>query len=78
MLAGVEEIKRNMGEVDEFLGHVWLSGGYMRLAECLVEADKEKARKYWLRAKEIADQDDRLVIRRRQIKELGKRLGFEG
>jgi len=76
MLEGIEEIKKGAREVDSFLVNVWMSGGYMRLASCLVKDKKKKARKYWRRAKEIAEEDERLVIRRRQIEEMGERLGF--
>ncbi len=44
MLKGVEEIKRGVDKVDSFLVNVWLSGGYMRLADCLAEDEKKGQR----------------------------------
>lgn len=72
LLQGLSEIQDNANEVDPFLIHVWESGCYMRLAELLVNDEPKQAKEYFDKAKEIAQLDDKLVIRRRQITELSK------
>lgn len=76
ILEGLKEIKDGAGELDPFLIHVWESGVYMRLAELFFRDEPEEARTHFLEAKKIAEADPKLVIRRRQIAELGKRLKF--
>lgn len=70
MLKGLLEIQENKGEVDSFLIHVWESGCYMRLAELLKESEPNQAKKYLEEAKKIISLDKKLVIRKRQYKEL--------
>jgi tetratricopeptide (TPR) repeat protein len=67
---GLKEIQDTDVEVDSFLIHVWESGCYMRLADLLRDDNPGKAREYLRKAQEIAESDKKLVIRRRQIKEL--------
>lgn len=74
VLQGLREIQDNSSEVDPFLMHVWESGCYMRLADLLRDDEPEKAKEYLLRARRIAESDEKLIIRRRQIKELEVRF----
>lgn len=74
MLEGLKEIQAGADELDPFLIHVWESGVYMRLAELLRKDEPKEAKGYFTEAKKIAQSDQKLVIRRRQIEELGKRL----
>jgi len=46
----------------------------MRIAFCLVKDKPEKAKYHLLEARKIIEADSKLVIRRRQLKELEKRL----
>lgn len=70
MLLGLEEIKSGAGETDSFLIHVWESGCYMKLAELLREDKPGEAKRYLTMAKNIIGADSRLLIRKRQLKEL--------
>lgn len=72
ILAGLKEIRQGAGELDPFLIHVWESGVHMRLAELLKDDAPKEARKHYEEAKKIAAADPKLVIRRRQIAELGE------
>lgn len=76
ILQGLREIQNNVNEVDSFLIHVWESGCYMRLAELLKDEKNDQARKYLKRAREIAQSDKKLVIRRRQIEDLAKKFQY--
>ena len=71
MLKGLKEIQDNREGADQFLIHTWESGCYMKLAHLLRD---EHAREYMNKAKEIIDNDPKLVIRRRQYEELSKIL----
>jgi tetratricopeptide (TPR) repeat protein len=72
MLQGLQEIRNGTKGIDPFLIHVWESGAHIRLAETLKDDELEEARKHYKEAKKIAENDPKLVIRRRQIVELGK------
>lgn len=72
ILQGLKEIQENAGEVDPFLAHVWKSGCHMRLAELLKEDAPEEAKEHLVEARKIAQSDDKLVIRRRQIEQVSK------
>jgi tetratricopeptide (TPR) repeat protein len=74
MLQGLSEIQKNRGEVDAFLTHVWESGCLMRLAELLTEKNSEKAQEYLRQAQEIIENDPKLVIRKRQLKDFKQTL----
>ena len=74
ILAGLKEIRQGASELDPFLIHVWESGVHMRLADLLGDSEPEEAKKHYLKAKEIAESDPKLVIRRRQIAELGEKF----
>ena len=74
MLEGLSIIQANRSETDQFLIHVWESGAYMRLAECLIEDKPEEASKYFKEGKKIVEADEKLVIRKRQYQELAKKF----
>lgn len=50
--------------------NVWLSGGYMHLAEALKDEDSEKAMGYLAKARQIIDSDPKLEIRKKQLEKL--------
>jgi tetratricopeptide (TPR) repeat protein len=51
---------------------VWMSGGYMKLAEALKEDNTEKAKEYLDQAKKIIDANPQLTLRARQWEKLAK------
>ena len=72
MIQGLKEIQEGAHEVDPFLIHVWESGVHMRLADLLRKNEPKEAKKHLEEARKIIEADERLIIRRRQIKELSK------
>jgi tetratricopeptide (TPR) repeat protein len=74
MLQGLQEIQKNKKGIDPFLIHVWESGCYLRLVELLKNDEPEEARKYLRQAEKIVNSDKKLIIRRRQTKELAKKF----
>lgn len=76
MLKGLNEIQEGASEVDPFLIHVWESGAHMRLADTLSVDEPQEAKKHLEKAREIAESDKKLVIRRRQIKDLEEELNL--
>ena len=72
MLEGLSIIQANRSEADQFLIHVWESGAYMRLAECLLKKSPEEARRYFEKGRKIVEADEKLVIRKRQYQKLAK------
>lgn len=74
---GLGEIKEGADEWDPFYIHIWESGAHMRLVELLEKDEPEEAREHLEKAKEIAESDEKLVIRRRQIKELEEKLNLK-
>lgn len=72
ILAGLREIRKGASEVNPFLIHVWESGCHLRLAGLLKDDEPNEARKHLGAAREIANSDPELVIRRRQIEELAR------
>lgn len=72
ILKGLKEIVKGKDKIDPFVLHVWESGVHMRLADLLKEDEPDEARKHLLFAQEIARSDKKLVIRRRQIRDLAK------
>jgi len=74
MLEGLAKIEEHEDTTDSFAYHVWRSGGYMRLAEALWNDSPEEARQYLKIAGDIIDSDERLIIRKRQVRELKEKL----
>jgi|ERR1700722_1381618 len=67
-LAELEEAE----EPDVYAKDVWISGGYMRLAEIVKTDDTEKAKTYLEKAKNIIDANPKLTIRKQQFDKLAK------
>lgn len=55
---------------------VWMSGGYMDIAEMLQKDNPDKAKLALDRAKEIIDANPDLILRKRQLTKLATKLGF--
>jgi len=72
MLEGLVEIEGGRKKVSSFLFNVWRSGCYGRLAELLWKDNPVDAKRYLKLAEEIIKSDPRLIIRKRQLKELKK------
>lgn len=69
----LRRLKTAKGATD-YERHVWVSGGYMRMAEAVKKDDPKKAAEYMEKAKEVIDSDSDLTIRLNQWKELAKKL----
>ncbi|MDD4938155.1 MAG: tetratricopeptide repeat protein [Candidatus Shapirobacteria bacterium] len=74
ILIGLKIIQKYQSKTDSFLIHVWESGCYLRLAELLYKDNPIDAQKYLHQAKEIIDADKKLIIRKRQLKDLAINL----
>ena len=73
MILALEDLQK-ADEVDVNNKNVWLSGGYMSLAEMLRSDDPEAAKTYLAKAKEFITDDPRLAVRLKQWKALKKIL----
>lgn len=69
-LEAIEELRAC--EEEKYTKDVWLSGGYMRLAEALKNDNREEARKYLDKAKEIIDANEELKLRKEQWEKLAE------
>ena len=67
IMVGIEQIKNHLAEVGDYAGKVWLSGGYMRLAEVLLKDDRTRSREYLKMAKGIVASDKKFMVRQKQI-----------
>lgn len=74
IMQGIRMIEKHEKTTDSFFWHVWLSGGYLRLAELLWKDDPKQAHEYLAQAADIIEHDDRLVIRKRQLEELKDKI----
>lgn len=70
ILKGLVEIEEGKDGVDSFLYNVWRSGCLMRTAELLRNDNLRKAKEYLKLASVTVNSDKRLVIRKRQLKDL--------
>jgi hypothetical protein len=68
ILAGIRDVQKYRREVDSYTFNVWLSGGYIRLAEVLAEASPARAAEYLRKATEIVEADPSQVVRKVQLK----------
>jgi len=59
-------------EDDKFSKNVWISGGYMKLADILRAEDAAKAKEYLQKAKKIIDDNPELTERKKQWKKLNQ------
>lgn len=66
----IEEIKKNERKTDKFLYNVYLSGAYANFAFVLRKENPQESKKYLELAKEIINADKRLVVRKKQLKDL--------
>lgn len=71
-LKALEELKT--AEEKKYNKDVWISGGYMRLADVLRKADPSKAKEYLQKAKEIIDSNPELKLRKQQWEKLVKAM----
>lgn len=62
-------------EEDKYNKDVWLSGAHMRAAEMLREDNIDLAREHLLKAKEIIDTNEELVLRKKEWRELSEIIG---
>lgn len=53
---------------------VWVSGGYMKIAEAIYRDDKKSAKEYLKKAEEIIEANPELILRKGQLKSLLKKL----
>jgi len=70
ILAAISELEAT--NEPKFNKDVWMSGGYMRLAELLKDEDLAKAQEYLQKAKEIIDANPELVLRKGQWEKLAQ------
>ena len=61
-------------EPDKYSKDVWMSGGYMDIAEMLKQDDQDKAKHALNRAKEIIDSNPKLTLRKKQLEKVSKEL----
>ena len=74
----LEELVSQLEQTDEpsqFAKDVWVSGGYMKLAEAS-KADSQKSQEYLEKARAIADGNTELTERRKQIDKLAQTLRY--
>lgn len=71
-LAAIADLKAS--DEDSYNKNVWLSGGFMHLAEVLKTDDSSKTKEYLQEAKKIIDSDERLKIRLQQWEKLAQKL----
>jgi tetratricopeptide (TPR) repeat protein len=74
ILEGLKIIRENSLKTDSFLIHVWESGCLLKLTELLYKDNLSESQKYFQQAKEIINSDKKLIIRKRQLKELSIKL----
>lgn len=55
---------------DKYSKDVWMSGGYMDIAEMIKDTDPNKAKQALNRAKEIIDSNPKLTLRKKQFEKL--------
>ena len=67
ILEGIEQVKQHAQDVDAYTSNVWISGGYLRLAELLREDSPQKSEGYLEEAKKIVENDPQQVVRKKQI-----------
>lgn len=61
---------KNSDEKDNYAKNVWLSGGYMHMAQILIPIDKEKALALLNEASSIVNSDLRLKLRKKQLEKI--------
>ncbi len=66
-LEGVEQIKAHAAEIDVYMAGVWVSGGYMKLAEMFLQDEPAKSAGYVEQAKAVLGNDSQFAVRRKQL-----------
>ncbi|MBI3984952.1 MAG: hypothetical protein HY344_03355 [Candidatus Levybacteria bacterium] len=61
-------------EEDQYEKDVWLSGGYIEIAEMLRADDPQKAKEALQRAKELIDANPKLILRKKQLEKVSALL----
>lgn len=74
ILEGLKIIRENKSKTDSFLINVWESGCLLKLTELFYKDNPNDSQKYFQQAKDIINTDKRLIIRKRQLKELSVKL----
>ncbi len=64
----ISDLKKYSGKTDKFLANVYLSGAYIHFACALMKDNKPEAKKYFVLAGKIIENDKRLVLRKKQLK----------
>jgi tetratricopeptide (TPR) repeat protein len=64
---GISDVEKFAAGVDDYTHKVWLSGGYMRLAEVLLRDNPEQSKQSLDKAREILGEDPRFDVRQKQI-----------
>lgn len=67
ILEGIERVKKYSDEIDQYTANVWISGGYIRLAEVLQKDNAKLSEDYLQKAKVIIEADPRQIVRKKQI-----------
>ena len=57
-------------EPDQYFNDVWLSGGYIEIAEMLKADDPQKAKESLQKAREIIDANPKLTLRKKQLEKV--------
>jgi tetratricopeptide (TPR) repeat protein len=70
ILSAISELEAT--DEPKFNKDVWMSGGYMRLAELLKDEDLNKAKEYLQKAKVIIDANPELILRKGQLEKLAQ------
>lgn len=74
--SALERAKQALQELEEleepnkYNKDVWISGGYMRLADVIRAENRDEARNYLNKAKEIIDSNPDLILRKKQWEKL--------
>jgi tetratricopeptide (TPR) repeat protein len=70
ILSAISELEAT--DEPKFNKDVWMSGGYMKLAELLKDEDSDKAQEYLQKAKVFIDANPELILRKGQWEKLAK------
>lgn len=72
----LEELKKSgESKISRYNQDVWVSGGYMRLAEILKNNNPKKSATYLKKAQEVINENPELTVRKEQWNSLAKKLG---
>jgi tetratricopeptide (TPR) repeat protein len=77
ILDGIDQLKKHRGEIGQYIFKVWLSGGYLRLAETLTQDSPKESKQYLKQARMVIESDPRQIVRKKQLENFIK-SGFSG